>query len=126
VVFSPGARVFVDESKSRGYYVAAVAAAAGSVARLEARLRKLRAGGRSAIHFNDEGNRRDLLLREFCEMNVKVRVYVMRGARDTVARPLLLRELVDDLVDARALDVVIERDASVEQSDRRVIQVRRP
>lgn len=57
-------------------------------------------------------------------MDVKVRVYVMRGARDTVARPLLFRELVDDLVDASALDVVIERDASVEQSDRRVIYAR--
>ncbi len=114
-------RVFVDESKSRGYYVAAVSAAGEDVARIEASLRRLRAGGRSSIHFNDEGNRRDALLREFVQMDVIIFLYVMRGARDTVARPALLRRLVDDLVDSQAMRLTLERDASVEQADRRVI-----
>lgn len=122
--FPPRSRVFVDESKSRGYYVAAAAVARKDAAGIEQRLRRLRTAGRSSIHFNAEGNRRDLLLREFCAMEVSVRVYVMRGARDTVARPMLLRALVDDLVESAAVDVVLERDASVERTDRRIIYER--
>lgn len=120
-MFPYRARVFVDESKSRGYYLAAAATAVGDVAPIEAELRRLRAGGRSAIHFNDEGNRRDALIREFINMDVQIRIYVMRGARDTVARPILLRALVDDLVESQASRLTLERDESVEQADRRII-----
>lgn len=120
-MFPHRSRVFVDESKSRGYYLAAAAAAMGNVASIESRLRRLRAGRRSSIHFNDEGNRRDALLREFVLLDVHIRIYVMRGARDTVARPALLRALVDDLVKSRASHLTLERDASVEQADRRII-----
>lgn len=114
--------VFVDESKAKGYYIAAAATARGDVADLEARLRKLRTGSRSDIHFTKETHRRELLLREFCTMDVRVTVYLMRGAKDVHARPALLRALVGDLVDSQARSLVIERDESVQQSDRRTIR----
>jgi len=114
--------VFVDESKERGYYIAAAASARGDVAKIEQRLRKLRHSGRSSIHFNGEQNRRDMLLRECCQMDVRVTLYLMRGAKDIVARPALLRALVEDLVDARASSLVLERDESVEHADRRTIR----
>ncbi|GLI27133.1 hypothetical protein ARHIZOSPH14_13750 [Agromyces rhizosphaerae] len=120
--FSAGDRVFVDESKSGGYYIAAAATASTDVASIERRLRGLRAGGRSAIHFNDESKRRDQLIRALCELEVRVHVYVMRRARDTVARPALLRALVADLIDGGAADLTLERDASLEAADRRVIR----
>lgn len=104
--------------------MAAAATAAGDVAGIERTLRGLRAGGRSAIHFNDESRRRDQLLRAFCELDVRVTVYVMRRTRDTIARPALLRTLVDDLIASGASDVVLERDASVELADRRIIRDR--
>lgn len=122
--FQPGERVFVDESKARGYYIAAAATARGDVPAIEKTLRGLRHGGRSSIHFNMEGNRRDLLLREFCKLDVRVTIYVMKGTKDRIARPLLLQELVTDLVAGRAADVVLERDASVEEADRRIIRAR--
>lgn len=120
--FRSGDRVFVDESKSNGYYIAAAATAAGDLASIEKKLRALRAGGRSTIHFNAEGNRRDLLLRAFCELDVRVTVYVMRGARDRVARPALLTELVNDMVHDGAATLMLERDDSLEQEDRRIIR----
>lgn len=124
MIFNPGARVYVDESKSGAYYIAAAAAAPGDVAPLEREIRALRHGGRSSIHFNSEGNRRDLLLRRFSEMDVRVSLYMMRGAKDRVARPALLSQLVGDLVTSRASEVIIERDASLEQADRRIIRER--
>ncbi|WP_424937774.1 MULTISPECIES: hypothetical protein [Bacteria] len=39
--FNAGDRVFIDESKARGYYVVATAAATGSIPALEKNLREL-------------------------------------------------------------------------------------
>lgn len=116
--------MFVDESKASGYVVAAVAVAPDAVAPTERALRALRAGGRSAIHFNEEGNRRQQLLKQFVQLDVRAVVYLMKGAKDRVARPAILRGLVDDLVTAGAAELIIERDASVEVVDRRVIRDR--
>jgi hypothetical protein len=122
MTFERGDHVFVDESKERGYYIAAAATARGDVAAIEARLRKLRTGSRSTIHFTKETKRRDLLLREFCTMDVRVTLYVMRGAKDVQARPALLRALVADLVAGQAGSLTIENDQSVQQVDRRTIR----
>lgn len=122
--FQPGERVFVDESKARGYYIAAAATARGDVPTIEKTLRSLRHGGRSTIHFTQESNRRDLLLREFCKLDVRVTIYVIEGAKDRIARPRLLQELVADLVSGGAADVVLERDESVEDIDRRIIRAK--
>jgi len=122
MAFERGDHVFVDESKQRGYYIAAAATARGEVAPIEGRLRKLRTGSRSTIHFTKETKRRDLLLREFCTMDVRVTLYVMRGAKDVQARPALLRALVADLIAGQAGSLTIENDQSVQQSDRRIIR----
>lgn len=114
--------VFADESKSGAYFVAAVAATKEDIGRTEKALRALRAGGRSTIHFNDESRRRDLLVRAFCELDVRVTVYVVKRARDVVARPVILRRLTEDLWADGASALVLERDESVEKVDRRVIR----
>lgn len=122
--FGRGEWVFVDESKAHGYYIAAAAVARGDIAGTEKRLRALRMGHRSSLHFHSEGNRRSQLLREFCQMDVRATVYVMRGHKDRVARPALLRALVGDMVADGAQHLVLERDESVEVWDRRTIRER--
>ncbi|MCT2988543.1 hypothetical protein EFN19_04355 [Propionibacterium freudenreichii] len=57
-------------------------------------------------------------------MDVRVTVYVMRGYKDRVARPALLRALVGDMVANGAQHLVLERDESVEVWDRRTIRER--
>lgn len=57
-----------------------------------------------------------------CELRVEVQVYVVRGLSHREARELCLRALVNDLVASSASRLCLERDASVEAADRRLIR----
>lgn len=121
MTFRPGDIVFVDESKAHAYYLVAVAIDPFLIGATEKQLKQLRRGGRSVIHFKNEGSNRDRLARAFIQMEVQATVYSVRGASDRVARPLLLRRLVDDITKAHCSSLVIERDLSVETHDRQTI-----
>lgn len=117
-----GDRIFVDESKARGYYVVATATAAGSVRAANKQLRELLKSGQNRIHFKSESDsRRRLILSAMSRLDVRVSVWVARGRPDKEARPLCLAALVEEAVTGGASSLMIERDASIERADRRLI-----
>lgn len=122
-IFQPRAHVFVDESKTRGYFVAAAAVAPENVAIIDRSLRKLTRRGQSRMHFKSESDssRRNLLAR-MGEMDVRVQLYVVRGYSDKDARVMCLQALVSDLAEAGATRLLIERDESIMAADRRIIR----
>jgi len=115
-------RVFVDESKARGYYVVATAATPGSVQASEKALRGLLKPGQRRIHFKSENDsRRRQLLARMCELDVRVVVWAAGRRPDKEARPLCLTALVEESVRAGAGRLLIERDESLMRADRRII-----
>lgn len=122
MTFRAGDRVYVDESKARGYHVVATAAAVGGVRDAERALRELLLPGQRRVHFKSEsdGRRRQILSR-MCALDVRVGVWVVRQLPDREARPLSLGSLVDATARAGVDQLVIERDASLESADRRLI-----
>lgn len=122
VTFRAGDRVYVDESKARGYYVAATAAAVGDVRDCERALRELLLPGQRRLHFKSEsGSRRRQILSRMCALEVRVGVWVVRQLPDREARPLSLGSLVGAAARAGVGQLVIERDASLESADRRLV-----
>ena len=122
-IFEPRAHVFVDESKTKGYFIAAAAVAPENVTTIDKGLRKLTRRGQSRMHFKSESDssRRELLAR-MAEMDVRVQLYVVRGHSDKVARIMCLQALVSDLARAGVTRLLIERDASIMAADRRIIR----
>ena len=121
--FEPRAHVFVDESKTKGYFIAAAAVAPESAARVDKDLRKLTRRGQSRIHFKaeSESSRRELLAR-MAEMDVRVQLYIVRGYPDKVARHMCLEALVSDLAESGASRLLLERDDSLVAADRKIIR----
>ena len=122
-IFEPRAHVFVDESKSNGYFVAAAAVSPVDISQVDKDLRKLTRRGQSRIHFSSESqpSRRALLAR-MTRLNVRVQLYAVRGFPDKDARRMCLEALVADLADAGASRLVLERDDSLVAADRRIIR----
>lgn len=71
-IFGPRAHVFVDESMTNGYFIAAAAVAPENVTTTDKGLRKLTLRGQSRVHVNSESDscRRKLLAR-MTEMKVR-------------------------------------------------------
>lgn len=122
-IFVPRAHVFIDESKSKNYYIAAAATAPASAPDLDRAIRQLIRPGQRRIHFKTEGDSsRKAILAKLCSLRVRVHVYVAVGMPDKVARPMLLRALVEDLASCGASRLMIERDESLIEADRRTIR----
>jgi len=69
VTFQPADRVYVDESKARGYYIVATATAIGDVQASERALRDLLKPGQRRIHFKSESDsRRRQILSRICAL----------------------------------------------------------
>ncbi|WP_315106415.1 hypothetical protein [uncultured Microbacterium sp.] len=122
MTFRPGDRVYVDESKARGYYVVATASAISDVRASERALRDLLKPGQRRLHFkNESDSRRRQILYRMCALDVRVSVWLVRQRSDKEARPLSLAALTEDAVLGGVAKLVIERDASLERADRRLI-----
>jgi hypothetical protein len=122
-IYEPRAHVFVDESKTKGYFIAAAAVAPEDVTTVDKGLRKLTRRGQSRLHFKSESDSsRRKLLAKMGEMDVRVQLYVVQGYSDKDARILCLKALVSDLALARASRLLIERDDSIMAADRRIIR----
>lgn len=120
--FSPGDRVFVDESKARGYIVAATAASPLSQRVAEKALRGLLRPGQRRIHFKSErDSRRREILSRMCELDLRVTVWITKGLPDKQARPLCLTELTTALIESGVDHLYIERDESLVIADKRII-----
>lgn len=122
VTFRPADRVYVDESKARGYYVVATATATGDIHASERMLRELLKPGQRRIHFKSESDsRRRQILSRMCALEVRVSVWVVKRRPDREARPLSLGALTEGAVRAGVAQLILERDVSLERADRRLI-----
>lgn len=120
--FTKGARVYVDECKAKGYYVAAAVVLPNDAPRLDRALRRLNRPGQRRIHFTKESDSsKRTLLSEISKLGISVVVYQVRGQSDVIARPLCLNALIDDLSTHGCPHVILERDDSIEKSDRKLI-----
>jgi hypothetical protein len=122
-VFTPRAHVFIDESKSRNYYIAAAAAEPAIAPDLDRAIRQLTRPGQRRIHFKTErDSSRRTILAKLSALEISVHVYLAEGLPDKIARPLLLEAVVADLAASRATRLMIERDESLVDADRRTIR----
>ncbi|MFD6054629.1 hypothetical protein [Agromyces sp. NPDC060279] len=122
-VFDARSHVFIDESKARGYYIAAAAVTEHDVIATEKELRQLVRRGQRRIHFvrESDSSRRSLLSR-MQSLGVSVQLYTATGLTDRAARKLCLDALVDDLASSGATRLCMERDDSVADADRRIVR----
>ncbi|WP_435742916.1 hypothetical protein [Microbacterium sp. PMB16] len=122
MIFRPADRVYVDESKARGYYVVATASAIGDLRVSERALRDLLKPGQRRIHFKSESDsRRRQILSSMCALDVRVSVWIVKQRPDKEARPMSLGALVAEAVNGGVAQLVIERDESLGRADRRLI-----
>jgi len=122
VHFRAGDHVFVDESKARGYILAATAVSQIAIRQAEKALRGLLKPGQRRLHFTRESDsRRRLIVSRMVELEVAVSVWVAKNRADKEARPLLLEALAAEAARALASRITIESDASLDSADRRII-----
>src|SRR5262245_15968736 len=113
--------VFVDETKSRGFLMAAARCPAGEVAVHRKALKGLLLPGQERLHFRHESDqRRKLILKLVTDFRLLVDLYaVERNSRD--ARRRCLDAIVRDSADS-AERLVVERDDSTYEHDRRCLR----
>lgn len=127
--FQPGERVFVDESKSNGYYVVASAVAIGDHSAACKQLRSLLRSGQSRLHFQTEKDHsRKRLLTAMTQLDVRASVWVVKREPDKTARPRCIEAVTEAMLRDGATELFLERDASLERADRQIIAaiMRRP
>ncbi|MDF2993460.1 MAG: hypothetical protein K0S37_3974 [Microbacterium sp.] len=120
--YPSGSRVYVDECKARGYFIVASVAMPNEVSVIDKELRSLRRPGQRRIHFaheSDSSRRRILSCVE--RVGVKAVVYKVSRADDKRSRQACLEALITDAAGGPVEQLVLERDASLEAADRRVI-----
>lgn len=122
MAFKRADKVYVDESKARGYYLVATSADVNKLKDSEKGLRSLLKPRQRRIHFkNENDSRRRQILSLMSKLELRVTVFVCQGVTDKVARVLCLEALVGMAVESEIFTLVIERDESLVQSDKRII-----
>ena len=117
-----GPHVFVDETKSRDYVMAAAAFLPADLTGARKLMRSLLLPGAHRIHFTHEKPaRRRQLLESMCELDVQVTLYVAQTRDHVAGRRGCMKSILDDVLEQRARMLVLERDESVELADRRLI-----
>ncbi|MDN4475378.1 hypothetical protein QQX09_05845 [Demequina sp. SYSU T00192] len=123
MIFNAGDRVFVDESKSNVYVMAATAVAPAAHADVRRSLRRLLRAGQTRLHFTRESDsRRREILATMNGLDVRSAVWAVRGESDRVARPRCLVAMVGAFARDGVAELLLECDASLERSDRQVIE----
>jgi hypothetical protein len=122
VSFRPGDIVYADESKARDYIVVSTSIAPADRRPAEQALRALLKPGQRRLHFKSESDsRRRVILSRMVELPVQCSIWIMSGSPDKVARPRILRALATAAMDDGVSHLVLERDESLEASDRRQV-----
>ena len=112
-----------DESKVHGYTIVAAAVHSQHAVNLRKRLVSLRMKGQRRIHFVDESPpRRRMLLSEMARLECRARIYRVHDTAELRARELCLSAVVNDMAVLNARRLVLERDESIVQHDRRAIR----
>ena len=74
--FARGSRVYVDECKARGYYIAAAVVMPNNIGGIDKALRKLTRPGQRRIHFTSESDSsRRAILAAVAQLGVQVVIY---------------------------------------------------
>lgn len=122
MIFQAFDRLYVDESKARGYYVVATASSARSVQGSEKALRALLKPGQRRIHFKSErDSRRREVLSRMKELDVRAAVWIAKGRPNKEARDLCITGVTTEACRSGADQLFLERDDSLMGADRRLI-----
>lgn len=114
---------FVDESKSKDYILAVTLILPRELRDTRQQLQRLRRAGQSRIHFSKENHsRRKEILTHLCSMNFQTHFYLSSQKHQASARAECLTALVEDIRRLKVHRLVIERDHSYEESDRKLIR----
>ncbi|MBM0232337.1 hypothetical protein JNW91_10965 [Micromonospora sp. STR1_7] len=123
------AHVFVDETKERGLLIAAAVVLPADLAAARRTIRDLILPGQRRIHFHKErDDRRRQIIAALGTLSAHAVILDARGHRDArVAREACLVALVEHAAKINAARLVLERDDSTFQADRRLLfeQVRK-
>lgn len=120
-----GTHVFVDETKSRDYVMAAAALLPVDVTSARKELRALLLPGQERIHFTHErDSRRRRILATMCQFDAQVSIYVARTRDHIAGRRACMKAILDDVLAAGVQHLVFELDEPVANSDRRLISER--
>ncbi len=115
--------LFVDESKVRDYILVAVVVPSGESAALRKAVDALRMRGQRRVHFRSESDgRRRVILSALVEHGFTSRVYRVSGRSEPVARERCLSAVTADAVSLGATRLVLEKDDSYVDFDRRAIR----
>jgi hypothetical protein len=119
------AHAFVDESKARGFLLAAALIGSADLALARKQVGVLRMPRQRRIHFAKEhDSRRRKIIDALASTEVKVRIYDAGRGDERVARRACLEALVDDLARLKVGMLVLEQDDSLIESDRRILYAR--
>ncbi|MDT5036864.1 MAG: hypothetical protein QOE03_2049 [Micromonosporaceae bacterium] len=115
--------VFVDESKDRGYLQVGAALVSGDLVNARRAIRSLILPRQRRLHFKQESDaRRGAIIGVILGLGVQIIIYDAASAdNEKTARRACLIELVADLAKNAAHRVVIERDDSVMDFDKRLL-----
>jgi hypothetical protein len=114
--------VYVDESKSKGYVLAAVFVEPGNSRRIRKQLTQLRLAGQTYIHFaNERDSRRKLILSKLESLEIRARIYFVPVSNTYEARAACLLRLITDVDAQGASRLVLELDESVKRRDELLI-----
>ena len=120
--------LFVDESKTKGYTMAAAVVVPRDVTSLRREVRSLVLPGQRRIHFTKEQpERRRLFLSRLAALGAQAQVFHCATKDQVHGRDACLRGIVALAAQLSLTKIVIERDQSIEKSDRQTLylEVRR-
>lgn len=114
--------LYIDESKSKGYTIVAAVLLPADAREASKALRGLCKRGQRRIHFVKESDpRRREILSTLTGIGITSMVYHARGMRSTAAREACLCRMIADAQGLSATQIVLERDDSIVQSDKRIL-----
>lgn len=114
--------LFVDESKSKGYTMVAAVVVPGDQKMLRQQVRTLLLPGQRRLHFTTESDpRRREILSTLERLGIRAHVVHSDFKREASGREACLQDLVAFAAREGHKRIVLERDASIEQADRKVL-----
>lgn len=117
--------VFVDETKSRGYLIAAAVVLPPDVTAARRTVSGLCRPGQRRIHFTKEKDaRRRQIISAMTRLRARVEIYDASAHHPRAARTRCLEAIAEDLAGQGQVRLVLERDDSILNHDKRVLYER--
>jgi hypothetical protein len=114
--------LYVDESKAKGFLVAAVFVSKHRANEARKALNALRLNGQRSLHFvNERDSRRRKILSELARLETRAHVIRVVGAKETECRRRCLEELVNLAEELGVRKLIFELDESYLDFDTKVL-----